>query len=86
MTRNMDLKHMLQIAVWCMEAISFLTVFFQWRRIRDMDLKHMLQIAIERDASNDFWIGDDGKDGRFPGGESAVEDVLTGLANEGKIE
>ena len=51
-----------------------------------MDLKHMLQIAIERDASNDFWIGDDGKDGRFPGGESAVEDVLTGLANEGKIE
>ena len=61
-------------------------IVLHWSMTRNMDLKHMLQIAIERDASNDFWIGDDGKDGRFPGGESAVEDVLTGLANEGKIE
>ena len=53
-----------------------------------MDLKEMLQIAIqvEADASNSFWIGDNRKDGRFPGGESAVEDVLTGLANEREIE
>jgi hypothetical protein len=82
----MDLKQMLQIAVWCMEAIGFLSMIFQWRRIRDMDLKPMLQIAMERNALNDFWIRDNGKDGRFPGGERAVEDVLTGLANEREIE
>ena len=73
----MDLKHTLQMPGVCMEAIGFLSMIFQWRQIRDMDLKQMLQMSIR------IGIGDDGKDGRFPGGESAVEDVLTGLANEG---
>jgi|GEM_PF-3176098 len=71
-----------------MEAIGFLLLIFQWGGIRNMDLKHMLQIAIgvETETSNFFRIGDDGQDGRFPGREGAVEDVLTGLANEGEIE
>ena len=42
----MDLKPMLQIAVGCMEAISFLSVIFKWNMIYDMDLKHMHQIAV----------------------------------------
>jgi hypothetical protein len=45
---DMDLKHMLQIAIGCMKAIGFFSMIFKWIMGRNKDLKP--------NASNSYWV------------------------------